>query len=69
MINPLKKQAKMAALQGILNAGGAGMSAPTMPGMPSTAMQSPAIQSTNAPLTTGKGIKESLTKKIRPKGT
>lgn len=61
-MNPLKKQAQMAVLQGMLNKPTAEAVTPIGPleNLAST-------EKDKIPLSTGKGIKESLTKKIKPR--
>jgi hypothetical protein len=63
------KQAKMKILQGMINQPTAEAVTPigNLAGLKNTEMKS-MKSATDVPLSTGRGIKESLTKKIKPKG-
>lgn len=63
-MNPILKQAKMKILEGMINKPTAESVTPIGP---LAAIKNQEKKVLDVPLSTGKGIKESLTKKIKPK--
>lgn len=63
-MNPILKQAKMKVLEGLINKPTAEA---VMPVGPLASLKNKEKRALDIPLSTGRGIKESLTKKTKPK--